>query len=80
MSQFMIALDQLINTVCRGWADETISARAYRNSANGKPKWQRIETVINAIFFWEANHCKAAFHIELERRHLPAGYRVEADK
>ena len=77
VNQFLIAVDQLANTVLKGWADETLSARAYRNSANGKPKWQRIERAINAIFFWQPNHCKTAFRMELERGHLPARYRPE---
>lgn len=81
MSQFLIAVDQLINTVLNGWADETLSARAYRNSAKQKSKWQRVERVINAIFFWEPDHCKASYRMELERRHLPVGYRnTEADE
>ena len=32
-----IAHDQLVNAWLRGWPDETLSSRAYRLSASGKP-------------------------------------------
>jgi hypothetical protein len=80
MRQFLIALDQMLNTVCKGWADETLSARAYRNAANGNAKWQRIRHAIDALFFWQPNHCKAAHRMELERMHLPPSYRKPPDQ
>lgn len=75
MSQFIIALDQLVNTICKGWADETISARAYRNSAQGKTKWMRIERGINLLAM-DKDHCRRAFVNEQERRHMPPAYRL----
>lgn len=30
--QVMVAVDQLVNTLLGGWADETLSARAYRHA------------------------------------------------
>lgn len=75
MHQFLIALDQLINTLFKGWADETLSARAYRNAANGNAKWQRIQRAIDAIFFGQPNHCRGAHRMELERMQLPPIYR-----
>ena len=74
MSQIIIAVDQLINAVFRGWADETLSARAFRNSAQGKSKWKRIERNINLLFM-DKDHCHQAFCNEQERRHMPPAYR-----
>ena len=35
MKQFLIALDQLANTLAGGYADETLSARAHRIAEEG---------------------------------------------
>lgn len=69
MKQFLIALDQLANTLLGGMADETISARAYRRG------WKRTERVINWIFR-DPFHCMDAYNSELLRSHLPKGYRT----
>ncbi len=66
--QFIIAFDQLVGTIFGGMADETISARAYRE------QWVRVEKVINFIFMDES-HCMDSYHSELMRKHLPKGYR-----
>lgn len=75
MSQVLIALDQLLNAVLNGWADETLSARAYRNAAKGHEKWIRVRRAIDALFFWEANHCYWSYRNEISRQHLPPAYR-----
>lgn len=61
------ALSQLGNSVwCFLWAiddttaNESISGRAYRQS-------QGIRHVINAIFFWQDNHCREAYLKDIER-------------
>lgn len=77
LTQTLIALDQLLNAmIFRGWADETISARAYRNAAQGVEKWMRIERWINRLFFWECKHCEQSFRMEQERLHMPPAYRL----
>lgn len=76
MRQFIIALDQLANTLFRGWADETISARAYRNSAQGHPRWSLIRRGIDALFFWQHSHCRGSYRMEQERLHMPPAYRA----
>lgn len=70
--QSAIAFDQLLNTFFGGYADETLSARAYRLRNKG---WERWYKVFNTVFFWQENHCKAAYDSELERKHLPKDYR-----
>lgn len=72
MKQVLIAFDQLVNTLFGGWADETISARAYRKSVAGKPA---LANLINRIFYWQSNHCRGAWRDEIERRQFGPEYR-----
>jgi hypothetical protein len=75
MSQPLIAFDQLLNTVVWvkgdgfGYADETLSARAWRLRETSKA-WRRID----AIFFWETGHCQASYESEWQRKQLPTHY------
>lgn len=70
--QFILAVDQLANTLLLGWADETISARAWRM----RGKWGKLPyRLINLLFFWQDNHCKGAYESEQQRRHIAAEYR-----
>ena len=75
--QFWVALDQVINTLAGGWADETISARAYRRARQGIRKWEIIEKAINGLFFWQQAHCRSSYLNELERLHMPPAYRSQ---
>ncbi len=50
-TQLLISIDQLANALFAGWADETISSRAYRSRKNGSKKWAFIEKCINILFF-----------------------------
>ncbi|PHS68232.1 MAG: pseudouridine synthase [Methylophaga sp.] len=84
VKQVLIAVDQLLNTLLGlifvftvgviSWADETVSAKAYRLRDSSKG-WYRAMRVFNAIFFWQTDHCKTAFMSELKREHLPVVYR-----
>lgn len=71
--QIALAYDQLLNAYLRGVADETISARAWRNRLK-KKRWYVAYKVINATFFWQENHCRGAFHSELTRKYMPKEY------
>lgn len=71
--QVLIALDQLVNTWFGGMADETLSSRAHRLGISGQNKW--AYKVINALFFWQEDHCKEAYESELDRLHLPPSMR-----
>lgn len=77
--QSLIAFDQFINCfLFFGYADETLSARAFRNSKlNDKYWWSVVEILINWLFFWQRNpsHCKRAYNAEYEAKHLPREYR-----
>lgn len=70
MKQFLIGLDQWINTWFGGMADETVSARAYRND------WKYIMRFINWLF-QDQNHCKDSYYSEVFRKHLPIEYQKE---
>lgn len=67
--QVMVAVDQLVNTLLGGWADETLSARAYRHAEIKKDRRWPMR-LIDALFFWQEGHCKQAYESELSRAHL----------
>ena len=76
-NQGWIAFDQWINALAGGWADETISARAYRRARQGIRKWEIIEKAINGLFFWQKEHCRGSYLSEIERLHMPPAYRTQ---
>ena len=69
MKQILIAIDQLVNTLFGGWADETVSSMVWRK------KHLVMIKIINAIFFWESNHCQSSYINERQRMHLPPEFR-----
>lgn len=71
--QVAVAFDQLLNTLLGGYADETLSARAWRHHLDGSRTWPRW--IIDHLFFWQTNHCKEAYESELLRKQLPDIYR-----
>lgn len=68
--QVLVAVDQLINTLLCGYADETLSARAYRHAEIKKDRRWPMR-LIDTLFFWQDGHCKQAYESELTRAHLP---------
>lgn len=71
ITQFLIAIDQVFNTLLGGMADETLSARAYRTRETNP--WRM--RVIDSLFFWQDSHCYESWLSEVERRQLPSAYR-----
>lgn len=72
--QVLVSVDQFFNTLLGGYADETLSARAYRHAEIKKDRrWPMV--IINALFFWQDEHCKHAYESEIERAQLPPGMR-----
>lgn len=67
--QVLLAFDQLLNAVFGGWADESLSSRSWRLYIERGRKIPK--TIINALFFWQENHCKEAYESELQRLHIP---------
>lgn len=74
MRQFLIALDQLCNTLLGGYADETMSSHAYRMHVAGRP-WGFLMHAIDTIFFWESDHCLESYLSERARAQLPPEFR-----
>ena len=68
LMRLAIGFDQLLNALLGGDIDETLSSRAYRRTRTGSRKWQRIESAINAVFFWQHEHCRESFRNERQRR------------
>lgn len=81
MKQAAIAFDQLVNCCIYisgdgwGWADETISARLFRCYLQGLigDIWYRA---IDALMFWDADHCFHSWRAEIERHQMPKMYSV----
>lgn len=69
LEQVGIAIDQLINAIFGGWADETMSSYAHRLRIEKNITW--VERVIDALFFWQEDHCKTAYESERARKHFP---------
>ena len=63
-----IAVDQLVNAALAGTPDETLSSRAHRMRAKGHRWWGWTAAAIDALFFFDPNHCRKAY--ESERRRL----------
>lgn len=52
-------------TPAGGWADETLSSRAWREDR------RFLVAFVDMLFFWQKEHCKAAWHSEMKRLQLP---------
>lgn len=77
VKQVAIALDQLVNAMVGGWADETLSSAAYRMHMERKP-WGFMRKVIDLMFLpFEQDHCRKAHDDEIARRQSPPGQRVK---
>lgn len=74
LKQLLIAIDQLANALLFGYADETLSARSWRLSAKSEPM-RYIRIAIDALFFFDKDHCRTSYLSEIKRKHLPVEYR-----
>lgn len=77
--QFWVAIDQLGNVFVsclfreKAWADETLSAHAWRWQIEGTREWPR--RVIDGLLFWQSEHCRKAYESEKSRTQLPEAER-----
>lgn len=72
LKNFLIGLDQSLNCLVKlsdGWGtpDEMLSSRAWR--LRSQHPW--LMTAIEALFFWDKDHCKECFEIERQRKQFP---------
>lgn len=74
----LIALDQLawvILTLGHGHPDETISAALYRMELEGKRAGKLFRPVVDALFWFDPEHCFKAWRSEITKHQLPRAYR-----
>ena len=74
----LIALDQfmwVILTLGNGMPDETISAALWRMESQGKLAGRLFRPVVDALFFFDQNHCLSAWQSERNKQQLPGVYR-----
>ncbi len=74
LHQNLLAIDQLGNTLFNGYADETLSSRAYRMSRKRGWRWRVGATIINGLFF-DRHHCRDAYLSERDNLQLPPEFR-----
>ncbi len=72
--QILLWIDQGFNVLLGGWADETISARCFRQHTK-KTRWFVTMRIVDSIFFWQTKHCMQSYQSELKRHQLPPHYR-----
>ncbi len=96
--ELFVALDQLANVVIFAgnlgtWADETLSARAWRQGKPGESwQWVAFRVVIDALFSWQDvylrlrdgewpahRHCRRAYETERARLGIHPQYRQERE-
>lgn len=61
---FLIWLDRVVNVLLGGSYHETLSARAHRSDEKNHPYWGWTASAINALFFWQEDHCRAQWEYE----------------
>ena len=74
----LIAIDQLAwvaLTLGNGLPDETISAALWRMESQGKWAGKLFRPVVDALFFFDQNHCLSAWQSEHNKQQLPAIYK-----
>ena len=80
LKQLLIAIDQFLTVLVfmvlfpklTSWADETFSARCHRMALDGITLPEKI---VDAILFFDKNHCLESYKSELEGRQLPPSLR-----
>lgn len=71
IKQVLVALDQALNALCEGWADETLSSRCWRYRQ--RPGWKQARAVLDfvAALLGDKEHCKASWESEAKRLQCP---------
>jgi hypothetical protein len=81
--QVFIALDQFINALFGGWADETLSSHAWRMWVKKLIAGRIFRPVYDALFIWQTwrmDHCERAYNKELRRYNSPLEMRAPEDR
>lgn len=64
------ALSRVLNALLGGESGETLSARAYRC------RWALVMRLINAVVFWQDDHCRRAYEYHRRGGGLPVDYQI----
>ena len=72
--QFIVWLDLGLNVLTGGYARETFSARCHRRQHEQRSMYY-ARKIVNTLFFWMPDHCKAAFEDIRQNVDLPYDYR-----
>lgn len=75
-----IAADQMLWTLVtlgNGSPDETVSAAAWRMEQQGKLAGRTLRRLIDALFWFDREHCRKAYNAEFKKLQLPGSYRAE---
>lgn len=77
----LIAIDQLINAICGGYCDESISAVCYRKSQEkGHYGHKFLKFWLDWILSpFEHDHCFQSYLSEMTRQQLPERYQKNAN-
>lgn len=67
----LIWIDQGFNTILGGSPDHTISGRVGYHSLQGRPWAIIFEKIINAIFFFDKDHCRNSIEWDIMARLYP---------
>lgn len=60
VSGLAVLASQAINVIVfGGMPDETVSGRCYREGVlGGSRRWARRRRIVDAVFFWDIDHCR----------------------
>ena len=80
VTQLGVSLSQLLHCVVGlavgdAWADESLSARAWREERSGRRGWGRVRRAIDALFWFDPQHCRGSYEAEVERMQAAPEYR-----
>ena len=74
----LIAFDQMANALLAGSPDETLSAAAWRMEQAGRWQGRVFRPLIDALFFFDPDHCRKAHEAERQGAQNHAIYRSQA--
>lgn len=83
--ELFVAVDQLINAICGGFADETISARSFRLGSKAKAagkwdQWRVVWVIADVLFIWQDMAIQYRTGAMPSRGHCERSYHSEIER